>query len=83
MMIRAYRYKLKPTKAQEEYLSKCFGCARFVYNHALGQRIDAYRNEGKSLSFFDQCAELRELKKKDDYASLNEVSALMYLAKPG
>lgn len=30
-MMRAYKYKMEPTDAQKELLSKCFGCARFVY----------------------------------------------------
>ncbi len=76
-MIRSYRFKMKPTEAQKEFFSKCFGCARFVYNNALSERIDAYKNDGKNLSFFDQCAALRELKKQEKYSWLNEVPALM------
>lgn len=76
-MIRAYRYKMRPTKVQAEYFSKCFGCARFVYNHALQERIDAYKAEKKSMSFFDQCASLCKLKKEEEYSWLNEVPALM------
>lgn len=76
-MVRAYRYKMKPTEAQMEYLSRCFGCARFVYNHALSERMAAYSNEKKSLSFFDQCASLRVLKRQEEYSWLNEVPALM------
>lgn len=60
-----------------EYLSKCFGCSRFVYNHALSERMAAYSNEKKSLSFFDQCASLRKLRKLEEYSWLNEVPALM------
>ncbi|MBR2093935.1 MAG: helix-turn-helix domain-containing protein, partial [Candidatus Methanomethylophilaceae archaeon] len=44
-MIRAYRYKMKPTRSQEAFLVKCFGCARFVYNHALRERMDAYTSD--------------------------------------
>ena len=28
----AYKYRLLPDEAQREYLSRCFGCVRFVYN---------------------------------------------------
>lgn len=76
-MIRAYRYKMKPTAVQMEYLSRCFGCARFVYNHALSERMAAYSNKKKSLSFFDQCASLRKLRKQEEYSWLNEVPAMM------
>ncbi len=76
-MIRAYRYKVKPTRSQEAFLVKCFGCARFVYNHALRERMDAYASDKKSLSFFDQCASLRKLKKQKEYSWLNDVPAMM------
>ena len=76
-MIKAFRYKMKPTKSQEAFLAKCFGCARFVYNHSLRERIEAYAADKKTLSFFDQCASLRELKKREEYLWLNEVPALM------
>lgn len=66
---------MKPTKAQEAFLEKCFGCCRFVYNYALNKRIEAYKNEKKSLSFFDQCEMIRELKKQEEYAWLGEVSS--------
>ncbi len=68
---------MKPTEAQKQYLSKCFGCARFVYNRALAEKIDAYSSSKKSLSFFDLCASLRETKKLEEFAWLNEVPALM------
>jgi putative transposase len=75
-MIKAYRYKIKPTKAQEAFLKKCFGCCRFVYNYALNKRIEAYSSEKKTLTFFDQCTALRKMKKQPKYAWLNEVPAL-------
>lgn len=68
---------MKPTEAQKEYFSKCFGCARYVYNHALSEKIEAYRTGKKSLSFFDLCASLRKLKKQEEFSWLNEVPALM------
>lgn len=67
---------MKPTKAQAEYFSKCFGCCRFVYNHALQERKDAYASNKKSMRFYDQCASLLELRKTPEYAWLNEVSAM-------
>lgn len=76
-MTRAYRYKIKPTKSQKAFLVKCFGCARFVYNHALKERLDAYTSDKKSLSFFDQCTSLRKLKKQEEYSWLNDIPAMM------
>ena len=28
----AFKYRLRPTQAQREYFSRCFGCVRLVYN---------------------------------------------------
>ena len=75
-MIRAYKYKMKPTVDQAEYFSKCFGCMRYVYNYALSEKIKAYSDEKKTLSFFDLCALVRELRKDNEHKWLSEVPAL-------
>lgn len=67
---------MKPTKAQSEYFSKCFGCMRYVYNYALSEKIKAYSDEKKTLSFFDLCALVRALRKDNEHKWLNEVPAL-------
>jgi len=38
-----YRYRLDPTPGQRQALARAFGCARVVYNDALGERERAYR----------------------------------------
>ena len=48
-MLRAYKYRIYPTKEQEEYLSKVFGCVRFVYNKMLSDKIEYYKQTGKML----------------------------------
>ena len=75
-MITTYKFKMKPTASQEEYFAKCFGCARFVYNHALKAKTGAYSSEKKNLSFFDLCADIRELQRQPEYGWLNDVPAL-------
>ena len=47
-MLKAYKYRLYPNKEQEIYLQKTFGCARFIYNQMLADRIKSY-NENKDL----------------------------------
>ena len=49
-MLRAYQYRIYPTKAQEVALSCHFGCARYVYNWALSAKEKHYKETGKSLS---------------------------------
>ncbi|MEB6549737.1 IS200/IS605 family element RNA-guided endonuclease TnpB [Heyndrickxia sporothermodurans] len=41
-MLKAFKYRLYPTKEQQEYFSKCFGCVRFLYNQMLANRIELY-----------------------------------------
>ena len=67
---------MKPTSNQEAYFAKCFGCTRFVYNYALSEKIKAYSDENKTLSFFDLCTIIRNLRKDDEHKWLNEVPAL-------
>jgi putative transposase len=42
MLVR-YRYRIDPTSAQRQALARAFGCARLVYNDALGERRRAYQ----------------------------------------
>ena len=71
---RTYKFRLYPTKAQTELLAKHFGCARFVYNYFLNQRIEQYRLTGKSDNYNAQAKTLTELKKQEDTAWLKEVN---------
>jgi len=73
-MIKAYRYRLNPNKAQAEFFEKSFGCARFVYNWALNRRIEAYQKDKTRISWVELCKELTELKKQEDTIWLKEVS---------
>ena len=71
-MLKAYKYRIYPTKEQEIQLNKTFGSCRFVYNQLLAKKIELYKEEQKSLSKTD-CNNYcnRELKK--EYLWLKEV----------
>ena len=71
----SYKFRIYPTREQEALIQKTFGCCRFVYNHYLDQRITAYKAEKKSVSFYEQSADLTKLKGQEDYQWLNEVGA--------
>ncbi|HAM93069.1 MAG TPA: transposase [Phascolarctobacterium succinatutens] len=47
---KAYRYRLYPTIEQKIMFAKTFGCARFIYNKMLGDRLDYYKETGKRLN---------------------------------
>ncbi|WP_031421925.1 IS200/IS605 family element RNA-guided endonuclease TnpB [Exiguobacterium sp. NG55] len=46
-MLKGYKYRLHPTPVQAEFLIKTIGCARFIYNKLLEDRI-AIREEAKA-----------------------------------
>ena len=69
----AYKFRIYPSKQQETLILRTFGCARYVYNYYLNQRIQAYKNTGKSPSRFEQDKDLTNLKKQGETAWLREV----------
>ena len=60
----AYKFRIYPTKAQEQQIQKTFGCTRFVFNYFLASRQAAYKERGESLNYYD-CANALTLLKKD------------------
>jgi putative transposase len=52
-MLKAYKYRIYPTKNQEELIKVHFGACRFVYNWALEQKIKTYQQSNKSITRFD------------------------------
>ena len=73
-MLKAYKYRLKPTKEQRIFFEKSFGSVRFIYNQALAKRIEAYQSEGKRINAVDLCKMLTDLKKEEGMEWLKEVS---------
>jgi len=47
---KAYKFRVYPTKEQEEYFAKCFGCVRFIYNKMLADKIDYYNQTKQTLN---------------------------------
>lgn len=60
----SYRFRIYPNTEQQTLIQKTFGCARFVYNHFLAQRIDEYKATGKAPTRFQQDKMLTSLKKE-------------------
>lgn len=48
-----YKYRLRPTKAQEQTLLNWIGTCRFVYNTAKDIREQTYKKLGTSISAYD------------------------------
>ena len=52
-MLRAIKVRLYPNKQQEQALNKVLGCYRFVYNHMLARKQEAYNLNKTNLSLRD------------------------------
>ena len=65
-MRQAFRYRLYPTRKQAEFLTAQLGEACRLYNAALQERRDAYRISGKSLNYYDQANQLKEIRAGGD-----------------
>ena len=74
MVKKSYRYRLYPNKAQATLLDKHFGCTRFIYNWALGEKIRVYQESGESLSRYKLQKKLPEMK-QTERPWLTEVNA--------
>lgn len=62
LVLRTLTYFLKPTKAQSLRLFHFLSTGRKLFNHSLEQRIKYYKETGKSLSYYDQQADLTVLR---------------------
>ena len=60
----SYKFRIYPTKAQQEQISRNFGCCRYVFNYFLAQRQKAYEKAGKSPTQFQQAKQLTALKQE-------------------
>ena len=58
----SYKFRIYPTSEQMAQIQRTFGCARFVYNYFLAERIAQYRETGKPPTRFQQDKELTQLK---------------------
>lgn len=74
-MLRTYKVRLYPTKAQAVEIEKHFGCVRWVWNWGLAKRIESYERHKKSISRFDLDSELPKLKSREETVWLKEVNA--------
>ena len=73
-MERAYKYRIYPTKEQQQLIQRTFGCARFVYNHFLAYRKELYETKGETANYYACNKLLTALKKELPW--LSEVDCL-------
>lgn len=68
-MLKAYKYRLYPTEQQKEYFMNCFGCARFIYNKMLSDKINHYKETKQMLKN-------TPAQYKEEFTFLKEVDSL-------
>src|SRR5579863_9426466 len=61
-MRKTFKYRLYPTKKQERMLSQQLEECRWLYNHFLEERKQAWEERQESLALYDLHAELPSLK---------------------
>ena len=77
-MFKAFKYRLYPTDSQAEKINQNIGCARFVYNQLLDDRIKVYKEtkQKSKKTYCDLKKEFSFLKQVDSRALLNAREAL-------
>ena len=69
---KAFKYRLYPTHLHQTLLDRQFELCRELYNAALTERREAYRMVGKSINYFDQAHQLKEIRyERPDLCTVN------------
>jgi putative transposase len=68
-MLKAYKYRLYPSQAQNLWLEQTLETCRHWYNTCLAERKEAYENKKRSVGKFEQLRKVRELKQSNPYAA--------------
>ena len=71
-MIKSYKFRIYPTKEQQEKINKNIGCCRFVFNHYLNKRIEIYEQTKETFNYYSCAKDLTQLKKQDDFKWLKD-----------
>ena len=72
-MLRRIRVRLYPNKEQEQKINKTLGCYRFVYNHMLSLKQEAYKRDKTNLGLCELSKYFFEKMLKDEqYAFFKE-----------
>ena len=71
MPMKAYKYRIYPTKAQAKKFEQWLDICCELYNAALQERRDAWRVAKKSVNYTEQCRQLTEVKEfRDDIRAI-------------
>lgn len=74
-MRKAYKYRLYPTRQQEQAMAEMLETQRRLYNGALAERKDAYEQEQRSVSYGQQSGHLKARRKTDAHLAKTNFSS--------
>lgn len=74
-MIKGFKVRLFPNEVQTQLLWKHINVSRFVWNYALAEQLNRYKNGEKHLNKYGMSDIFIVLKQSEKYAWLKEVSA--------
>ncbi|VUT26705.1 MAG: putative transposase [Candidatus Methanolliviera sp. GoM_oil] len=63
---RTYKYRIYPNRGQKSILETCLNACMVLYNDCLTERRDAWKTSHKSINYYDQANQLKEIKTFDD-----------------
>lgn len=70
---KAFRFRLKPTKQQEQKLLQYAGACRWIYNWGLARKKEYYAEHKKTLGYNKLAVELTDVKKQSETSWLAEM----------
>lgn len=73
---KGYKYRIYPNAVQTEQISRTLGCCRFVYNHFLVLRSEAWKQHHESLSYVATARLLTELKRDPEHLWLASADSM-------
>ena len=59
---KAFKYRIYPTRQQEQTLVETLALCREFYNASLEKRRETYRQQKKSVTYYQQCKQLPDIK---------------------
>lgn len=68
-MVKSYKYRLYPSKSQQQQLEQTLETCRHWYNACLAERKEAYAAEKRTVGKFVQLRKVKELKRSNPYAT--------------
>jgi putative transposase len=69
MMLKSYKYRLYPSKAQERLLEQTLETCRRWYNTCLAERKEAYEIEKRTVGKYAQLRKVKGWRASDPYAA--------------